>query len=369
MEVLIAILALGFGLVGLAALVCMIIPIRRIRLVTRLRALGVLALAFVGFIAVGFVFGEYGTHGQPSLLGWLVVLAAGFGIIRFVLAERRRPPAAARSSDKRSSKLPTADAMAKVAGLDAPPAVKAPELRPLESPRVGAAQRSASGAPATDGTGTPEADLTPPAPIRSRRVRARRAPRTGTKWIVPGSDVHVAGRNLGDMVYVGSENRRDTWEQANNALVDPGLPVAKVGTDLAGESLPYWSSYRDINSRVRATYLDWLAGGRSDPRVGPGYVFLYFYGLERRFFLDAPAEEEKRHLVAEVSRLLDAYSQNHSVRRYLGAFLNAAAVVLEPHGDRKPPFAKSAHELPLLLRVAIGQMAKSGQPLSAACVR
>ena len=168
------------------------------------------------------------------------------------------------------------------------------------------------------------------------------------------------------MVYVGSEVRRDTGEQANNALIDPGLPVAKVGTDLAGESLPYWPSYRDINPRARAAYLDWLAGGRSDSRIGPGYVFLFFYGLERRFFLDAPAEEEKRHLVAEVCRLLEAYGQNHSVRRYLGTFLDVAAVVLEPHGNRKPPFAKSAHELPLLLRVAIGQMVKSGQPLSAA---
>lgn len=366
MEVAIAILALGFCLAGLAALVCMVIPIRRIRLVTRLRALGVLVLAFVGFLAVGFVFEGYGTHGQASLLGWFVVLVAGLGIIRFVLAERRRPSAAARSSDQAPSELPSAGTTENVSESDTPPAVKAPEPPPLESPRLGAAQRSASGAPATDGIGTPEAGLTPPVPIGSKRVRAKRAPRTGTKWIVPGSDVHVAGRNLGDMVYVGSEKRRDDWEQANNALIDPGLPVAKVGTDLAGESLPYWPSYRDINPRSRATYLDWLAGGRADPRIGPGYVFLYFYGLERRFFLDAPAEEEKRLLVAEVSRLLDVYSQNPSVRRYLGAFLNAATVVLEPHGDRKPPFAKSAHELPLLLRVAIGQMAKSGQPLSAA---
>ena len=317
MEVLIGILALAFVLVGLAALGCMIVPIRRIRLVTRLRALGVLVLAFVGSIAVALVFEEYGTHGQPSLLGWLVVLAAGFGIIRFVLAERRRPPAAARSSDRLSPKLPTEDAAENVAGSDAPPAVKAPEPPPLELARVGVTQRSVSGALATDGAGAPEADWTPPAPVRSRRGRAKRAPRSGSKWIVPGSDVYVAGRNLGDMVYVGSEKRRDNWEQANNALIDPGLTVAKVGTDLAGESLPYWPSYRDINPRARAAYLDWLAGGRADPRIGPGYVFLYFYGLERRFFLDAPAEEEKRRLVAEVSRLLDVYSQNHSVRRYL----------------------------------------------------
>ena len=363
MEVLMAVLGLGFVFAGLAALVCIIIPLLRIRLVTRLRALGVLVLASVGFMAVGFVFGDYGIHGQTSPWGWLVVLAAGFGIIRFVLAERRRPPAAVRSSDKPSSKSPITDATATAVGPDATPAVKVPDSPLIELPRVGAAPRTALGAHVADGT--PEAGVPPPAPIESRSVRARRAPRTGTHWIRPGSDVRVAGRNLGGMVYVGSETRRDSWEQANNALIDPGLPVAKLGTDIAGESLPYWPCYRDINPRERATYLDWLAGGRADPRIGPGYVFLYFYGLERRFFLDAPADEEKRHLVAEVSRLLDAYGQNHSVRRYLGAFLNAAAVVLDPRGERKPPFAKSAQELPLLLRVAIGQMAKTGQPLSA----
>ena len=265
MEVVIATLALGFCLAGLAALVFMVIPIRRIRLVTRLRALGVLVLAFVGFLAVGFVFEGYGTHGQPSLLGWIVVLAAGLGIIRFVLAERRRPLAAARSSDQTPSRLPSAGATEKVSEPDTPPAVKAPEPPPLESPRLRAPQRSASGAPATDGIDTPEAGLTASVSIGSKRVRAKRAPRTGTKWIVPGSDVHVAGRNLGDMVYVGSEKRRGDWEQANNALIDPGLPVAKVGTDLAGESLPYWPSYCGINPRARATYLDWLAARAGGP--------------------------------------------------------------------------------------------------------
>ena len=83
MEVLVAILALGFALAGLAAVVYMITPMPRVRLVTRLRALGVLALACVGFTAVGFVFERYGIHGQPSPWGWIVVLAAGFGIIRF----------------------------------------------------------------------------------------------------------------------------------------------------------------------------------------------------------------------------------------------------------------------------------------------
>ena len=168
------------------------------------------------------------------------------------------------------------------------------------------------------------------------------------------------------MVYLGSEPRRDRWEREGGSFIDPGLPVAQIGSDYSGAGMPYWPSYRDINPRARATYLDWLAGDRSDRRVGPGYVFLYFYGLEWRFFVDTPAEEEKRLLlVAEAERLLGVYGENHSVRQYLGAFLDAARVVLEPAGDAEPRFERSGYELPIGLRVAIGRMAKEKLPLNA----
>ena len=129
--------------------------------------------------------------------------------------------------------------------------------------------------------------------------------------------------------------------------------------------MPYWPSFSDLNPRTRATYLDWLAGGRTDKRIGPGYVFLYFYGLERRFFVDTPANEERLLIVFEATRLLDAYGENHSVRRYLGTFLDAAHIVLGPAGKAEPRLEKIGYELPLGLRAAIGLMAKAGQPLSA----
>ena len=167
------------------------------------------------------------------------------------------------------------------------------------------------------------------------------------------------------MIYLGSEPRRDRWEREGGTFIDPGLPVAKVGSDFSGEDMPYWPSYRDIGPRARATYLDWLAGDRSDKRIGSGYVFLYFYGLERRFFVDTSGEEEKRLLVTEAERLLGVYGEDHSVRQYLGAFLDAARIVLKPAGDAEPRFERSGYELPLGLRVAIGRMAKEKLPLSA----
>ena len=195
------------------------------------------------------------------------------------------------------------------------------------------------------------------------------APRHAVRWVEPGSTSMVAGRKLGGMIYLGSEHARKQDDSVlyrqGDPAIDPALPVAKNGTDFSGDGMPYWPSYRDISPLARATYLDWLAGGRSDRRIGPGYVFLYFYGLERRFFVDAPADEEKRLIVAETRRLLDIYGENHSVQRYLRIFLDAARIVLAPLGEAEPRFEKSGHELPLGLRVAIGRMAKEGSPLSA----
>ena len=129
----------------------------------------------------------------------------------------------------------------------------------------------------------------------------------------------VAGRSVGGMVYLGPGQGRVIWEQTSRPFIDPSLPVAEVGNEFSGESMPYWLSYSGIGPQARATYLDWLAGGRSDKRYGVGYVFLYFYGLERRFFVDSPDDDEKRLLIAEVERLLHTYGENRSLRSYLGA--------------------------------------------------
>ena len=168
------------------------------------------------------------------------------------------------------------------------------------------------------------------------------------------------------MLYLGPRVRRESLAGEGKTFIDSSLSVAELGSDITGESLPYWPSYSDISPRARATYLDWLASGRADNQYGVGYVFLYFYGLERRFFVDSSSEEEKRLLIAEVERLLGVYGENRSVRRYLGAFLDAGQIVLGPLQEvGSHYFEKSGYELPLGLRVSIGRMTKEEIPLSA----
>ena len=130
--------------------------------------------------------------------------------------------------------------------------------------------------------------------------------------------------------------------------------------------MPPRLSYDCIEAAERGCYLDWLASGRSDKRCAPGYIFLYFYGLEYRFFMDDPDDSERRLLVAEVRRLLGIYGADRHVRLYLSKFLDVTQVLLGIVDDMGPSFEKfPPGGLPLSLKVKIGCMIREGQPLSA----
>ena len=193
----------------------------------------------------------------------------------------------------------------------------------------------------------------------------RTSPRRSTRWVGPDDSVTVVGRKIGGMIYVGPNPELDSW--AGSPFIDPDLPVARDGSDIPGHDLPYWPGYDRISPQCRASYLDWLSEGRSDKQYGVGYVFLYFYGIERRFFVESPDEAEKRLLIAETKRLLRIYGDNHSVRRYLAAFMEAAAVALDPTDEIRPQLdlERMGYGLSLLARVAIGRMARDRRPLCA----
>ena len=175
----------------------------------------------------------------------------------------------------------------------------------------------------------------------------------------------MAGRDVGGMIYLGPDPSRGLSHRPSRPVIVPTLPVAPSGSDVSGNSMPYWPGYFDISPQARAAYLDWLASGRSDRRYGVGHVFLYFYGLERRFFIDSPDTHERRMIIGEVERLLDVYGDNRSVHHYLEAFLDVARTSMGSEQVLKPTYSTSGYELPLGLRVAIGRRAGNGQTLDA----
>ena len=165
------------------------------------------------------------------------------------------------------------------------------------------------------------------------------------------------------MVYVGRGPRADRYSPLDNAFIDPSKKVAPRGGDYDGQGMDYWPNYSTIDARSRATYLDWLSSGRSDPRCNAGFVFLYFYGLERRVFVDKTEPHERAEIIAEVRRLLDLYGNNQSIRRYLGAFIDATSL-LESSGDLQPVFEHDVYDVPAHVLLSLGRMAARGVPLT-----
>lgn len=199
------------------------------------------------------------------------------------------------------------------------------------------------------------------------------APTRSQGWVPKGQSVTIAGRKIDGMVYVGKPPRIGSSYNGEvcRAYIDPSLSVAQVGTDENGDSMPYWPGYSSIPPICRATYLDWLAGGRQDGTINPGYVFLFFYGLERRFLLEQSSDDEKQEIVAEVERLKVLFADNYSVQRYLGEFLDIARIMamggisLDDATLKQAILENRSWDLPFSLKFALGGMIAEGKAFDA----
>ncbi len=182
----------------------------------------------------------------------------------------------------------------------------------------------------------------------------------------------VGGFDLGTgMLYVGSGLAGlSRWRApVEPALIDPRLPVARSHPDHQGAQMSYWPSYSTMPPACRAAYLAWLAGGRADPLAHIGYVFLYFYGIERRLLIDArrypAATREVPLLVAEVRRLLALYGANRSFHGYASRFLRAVNILFEGVNPATlaPPLDATSANSWLDLKIGLGACAGRGAPL------
>lgn len=186
-------------------------------------------------------------------------------------------------------------------------------------------------------------------------------------WYPPGAGVAVAGFLVRDgMVYVGAISTKD--KSTPPCFIDPGLEVANAGPDTAGSELAYWPSYAQITPRCRLAYLQWLAGGKSDHTANIGYVFLYFYGLERRLLVDGADGPETAAIVVEIRRLRSIYERNNSFNNYCAGLLDAADVIRRvrygsERGRFQPDLAALPYSMPLALKLALGIRVANGEPL------
>lgn len=212
--------------------------------------------------------------------------------------------------------------------------------------------------------------------MRLDRVAPRRPPSEGealqqseTCWIPAGQTVEVSGRRIdGGMLYVGQDLVALNGYQLDPALIDPALPVARQSRGFSAANMGYWPSYSQIDASARASYLDWLASGRRDPRADIGYVFLFFYGLERRALFDAPRLGSGRadvpSIIREVEGLLGAYGENASFRTYANSFLAVLSASYPDTASLVPPDpTRFSYEVPFSVKLATGRFVAAGKPI------
>lgn len=229
------------------------------------------------------------------------------------------------------------------------------------------AMKSASGAPASPQRREISANAMTYANPDQLSSVARSANRTPARWVTPGEPTEIAGISIpGGMIYVGGALPSSRGYGDENCLVDPALLVSHTGSDRAGDTMTYWPSYSSIQPSARRAYLEWLAGGRQDPDAGIGFVFLFFYGLERRLFIDN-SRAEAPLLLDEVRRLLTIYGGNGSLSGYAKRFLEAGALLTHPSPPppHPSPEMRNGYEVPLDVRMHLGRLVAAGAPLRA----
>ena len=191
------------------------------------------------------------------------------------------------------------------------------------------------------------------------------------RWVPPGESVVVAGVNLpGGMLYVGGRLTALNGD-SEPCLISGQHTVARVG-NYRVRQMGYWPSYAEASPEERRAYLNWLSEGRSNPDCDIGYVFLFFYGLERRVIVDsrnAPAvRTDWLAIIVELRRLLAIYGgKSGSFNRYASELLSWIELAGQSNQLYKQPVPdfQRTYELPRYLRLALGQAAIDRAPLSA----
>lgn len=311
-------------------------------------ALVLLGLSWAGVKAtISFV--------QENAQAVLGIVVLGFGACALLIAVRRRrhgeqgsipPPATSVPPERISRTLHTIPASSPTA---IPPRTAVPDGGTEPAFRISAI-------------------IDEPATMRSRgfgKAEVRTRMRTPARWVPPGEAVDIQGvRITSGLFWLGASLASNHW-QGEKCAVDPSLPVAKPGTGSA-LGMPYWPSWQTISPAARRAWLDWMAGGRSDPAADIGLVFLFFYGLEYRL-LKAGAREDAPHLIAEVERLLAIHNGNDSFRRYAENFLAVARLLL-PGRVPRPRLSLRQYgsgEIPLDIRAHLGRKLAVGEALDA----
>lgn len=140
-------------------------------------------------------------------------------------------------------------------------------------------------------------------------------PRIVPRWISPGEAVSVGPFRIDSGMFYVADGVSDLGEAS---LINTKLPVGRPARGEAA-ALGYWTDYGQIAPEQRAAYLEWLALGRRDSQPADrnfGYLFLFFYGIERRLLVDRQPEPKAIEALADMMQLYAPHGKSKSLPSY-----------------------------------------------------
>lgn len=270
----------------------------------------------------------------PTLAGWAGGVAgftvaflgvAGFGLASWQKARRKKAAYRAKLEAALKAPVPKTDQRQFFASTPkkTPPPLPDPEppIYRIDPEDISRAASFASAAHLSNQVPeTRHASITvsrTPSPT----VTATRPPNTlKLQWVPPTVCTEIKGRAIPGMIYA-----------SDSPLGYDGEPSAicrSLSADrnpVSVDELPYYPSYGTLTPSQRGFYLDWLARGRRDTSpdgVPTGYLFLFFYGIERRILIDGDRDPAMWFEVFELLRLYGLKRKSRSISSYFGDFLH-----------------------------------------------
>lgn len=193
--------------------------------------------------------------------------------------------------------------------------------------------------------------------------------KTPGKWIKSGESTTIKGQTFtGGNFYFGGKLCSIDGYGTEASLVDDSLKVENKPSNFEDDSLGYWPKFISLTPKGRGAFLNWLSGNRSDPETPLGYVFIYFYGVERRITVDsikqAVDDSEFKELFDEVLRLKAIYGSSRSFSNYSIRLLEIMCL-LRPHVVSHPDLEKTPQRDSLLFKHRLASMVNEEKPVPA----
>jgi tellurite resistance protein len=187
------------------------------------------------------------------------------------------------------------------------------------------------------------------------------------KWLKPGESITIKGQAFigGNFYYGGKLSSLDRYG-TEASLVDDSLKIENKPSTFEDESLGYWPKFISLTPKGRGAFISWLSGNRNDPATPLGYVFIYFYGIERRITVDSIKQtvddSEFKALFDEVLRLKGIYGSSRSFSNY-SIHLLEIMCLLRPHVVSHLDLEKTAQRDSLLFRHRLATTVNDEKPI------